>query len=135
MTTRKALGEDSTHSIIGAFYAVYNALGFGLLESVYSAALQHELRARGHWVDREFWVDVVYRGEPVAGQRIDLLVDRQVVLEVKASEELPRFARRQLLSYLTCTHLELGLILHFGPEPKFYRMVSTNAGPREPGPR
>ncbi len=54
-----------------------------------------------------------------------MLVDRRVVLEIKATEQLPRFAQRQLLNYLTVTKLELGLILHFGPEAKFHRMVST----------
>ena len=85
----------------------------------------YEFRSRGHLVEREVWVDVLYKGQPVARQRIDLLSDRQVVLEIKATEQLPRFARRQLLNYLTVTKLELGLILHFGPEAKFYRMVST----------
>src|SRR2546428_9571718 len=122
---RRPRGDESSHSIIGAFYAVYNELGFGLLESVYAAALESELCSRGHVVEREVWVDVFYRGRPVARQRIDMIVDRQVVLEIKATDQLPRFAQRQLLNYLTVTNLELGLVLHFGPEPKFYRMVST----------
>ena len=122
---RRPRGDESSRSIIGAFYAVYNELGFGLLESVYAAAMESELYCRGHVVEREAWVDVFYGGHPVARQRIDMIVDRQVVLEIKATEQLPRFAQRQLLNYLTVTNLELGLLLHFGPEPKFYRMVST----------
>ncbi len=118
--------QELTGSIIGAFYEVYNALGFGLLESVYAAALALELSARGHLVEREVLVDVYYKGEPIARQRIDMIVDRTVALEIKATEVLPRFSYRQLLSYLTVTRLEIGLILHFGPRARFYRMVSTN---------
>jgi GxxExxY protein len=91
------LYDELTRSIIGAFYAAYNEMGFGLLESVYGAALDEELRRRGHHVDREFWVDVFYKGSPIARQRIDRLVDRKVVLEIKATEQLPPFAQRQLL--------------------------------------
>jgi GxxExxY protein len=120
------LFDDLTRSIIGAFYDAYNEMGFGLLESVYGAALDEELRRRGHHVEREFWVDVFYKGTAIARQRIDRIVDRQVVLEIKATEQLPPFAKRQLLTYLRVTRLEVGLILHFGPTPEFYRMVSSN---------
>ena len=118
--------QELTGSIIGAFYEVYNGLGFGLLESVYAAALALELSARGHLVEREVFVDVYYKGQPIARQRIDIIVDRAVAVEIKATEVLPRFSYRQLLSYLTVTRLEIGLILHFGPRARFYRMVSTN---------
>lgn len=122
---REARGAESTRSIIEAFFDVYNELGSGMLESVYSAALDFELRARGHHVEREFWTDVFYKGQPVARQRPDMIVDRAVVLEIKATERLPLFARRQLLNYLTVTKLDLGLILHFGPEAKVYRLINS----------
>jgi GxxExxY protein len=123
---RIPFGHELTGQIIGGFYEVYNSFGFGLLEGVYAAALQRELEARGLFVDREFWIDVLYKGEPVARQRIDMIVNCSVVLEIKATEQLPPIARRQLLSYLRSRHLELGLILHFGPEPKVHRLVDTN---------
>lgn len=55
--------EQLTHSAIGAFYAVYNGLGFGFLEQVYMRALEWELRARGHAVGREVYVPVCYPGQ------------------------------------------------------------------------
>jgi GxxExxY protein len=55
-----------------------------------------------------------------------MIIDRRVIVEIKATEVLSRFAERQLLNYLIVGDLELGLLLHFGPEPKFYRRVSTN---------
>jgi GxxExxY protein len=117
--------QGLTGSVIGAFFEVYNAMGYGLLESVYAAALVEELGARGHSVEREVFVDAYYKGKPIARQRIDLIVDKTVVLEIKATEVLSRFSFRQMLSYLTVTQLPIGLILHFGPRARFFRMVST----------
>jgi GxxExxY protein len=119
-----------TGSIIGAFYAVYNTLRFGFLESVYAAALTDELHRRGHRVAREVAVPVYFRGQKIATQRLDLLVDGRVVVEVKSGEVLHQSAHRQLLSYLKSTEIEVGLLLHFGPEPRFYRAVTTKS-PRE----
>ena len=124
-TNRQPRGGEFTHSIIGGFFEVYNELGYGLLESVYVAALEFELRTRGHFVEREVWADVFYKSQPVARQRLDMVVDRAVVLEVKASEQLPAFAKRQLLNYLAVTKLELGLVLHFGPEAKVHRLINS----------
>jgi GxxExxY protein len=114
-----------THSVIGSFYDVCNYFGYGLLESVYAPALCRELESRGLLVDREVWVDVLYKGEHIARQRIDLIVNHAVVVEIKATEKVPPFSRRQLLNYLRATQLELGLLLHFGPEPKVYRLIDT----------
>jgi GxxExxY protein len=118
--------QELAGSIIGAFFDVYNALGYGLLESVYAAGLAVELSSRGHVVEREVFVDVYYKGNAIARQRIDMIVDRVIAIEIKATDVLPRFTYRQLLAYLTVTRLEIGLILHFGPRARFYRMVSTN---------
>ncbi len=115
-----------TDSIIGGFFEVYNYLDFGFLERVYVRAMTRELRGRGHKVDREINVPVTYKGEIISNQRLDMIVDDKVVLEVKSTLELHSIAKRQLLSYLTSTKLEVGLLLHFGAEPKFYRLVATN---------
>lgn len=120
------LYERLTHSVIGAFYEVYNALGHGWLEHVYTAALVHELRARGHRVAREVSVDVFYKGARIASQRLDMIVDDVLVVEIKSTEVLPPHARRQLVSYLRATRLEVGLVLHFGLTPSVYRAVCTH---------
>src|SRR6266705_1000991 len=130
MTARTAPGglieEALTHSVIGAFFEVYNTLGFGFLEDVYVLALERELRKREHRVTRQARVLVTYKGEPLASQRVDLLVDQKLVLEVNATYELHRAASRQLHNYLRASNLEVGLLLHFGPEPQFYRLISRN---------
>jgi len=125
MTTRPLLEERLTHSVIGAFYRVYNELGFGFLEHVYAMALERELRARGHVVGCELYVPVFYRGEELAKQRIDMLVDETLVVESKATVTLHKSASRQVYNYLCATRLQVGLLLHFGPEPAFYRLVRT----------
>ena len=120
------LHDDLTRSIIGGFYTSYTEMGYGLLERVYARALDEELRRRGHQVEREVWADVIYRGTPVSRQRIDRIIDRKVVLEIKATDVLPPYAKRQLLTYLRVTGLEVGLILHYGPTPEFERMVASH---------
>jgi GxxExxY protein len=115
-----------TRSIIGAFFEVYNTLGFGFLERLYGMALERELLARGHRVSRQVGVCIMYKGEELGTQRLDLIVDDKVVVETKSTYELHKAAHRQVYNYLKATRLEVGLLLHFGPEPKFYRLISTN---------
>ncbi|MFN2564747.1 MAG: GxxExxY protein [Gemmatimonadaceae bacterium] len=114
--------ERRTHSIIGAFFDVYNTLGFGFLEHVYVLALERELLTRGHRVARELSVRVMYKGEELCTQRLDMVVDDKVVVETKSTFDLHPSAQRQLYSYLRASNLEVGLLLHFGREAKFYRL-------------
>ncbi|HVZ50263.1 MAG TPA: GxxExxY protein [Gemmatimonadaceae bacterium] len=113
-----------TRAIIGAFYEVYNHLGPGFLEAFYALAMERELRARGHSVVREVAVRVMYKGEELGRQRLDMIVDGVVVVEIKSTPSLAPVARRQLHAYLRATNLEVGLLLHFGPDPKFHRSLS-----------
>jgi GxxExxY protein len=134
MPTTELRHRELTSSILGAFYEVYSELGFGFLESVCAAALERELRARGHGVAREYAVEVLYKGIPVGFQRLDVLVDKLIVVEIKSTPMLPAFAERQLLNYLRGTNLEVGLLLHFGPKPAFTRVVSLNSQLPSPYP-
>ncbi len=128
MDERELLEHACTRSIIGAFYEVYNELGFGFLESLYAAALERELLARGHRVARELRARVMYKGSELGFQRLDFVVDGAVVVEVKSALALPPTARRQLHSYLRATNLGVGLVLHFGPAPRVYRCRSGRVG-------
>ena len=118
--------EDLTRSVIGAFFSVHRALGFGFLEHVHAAALERELLHRGHRVDREVNVLVQYDGADIAHQRLDMVVDDKAVLEIKSTEHLHRDAKRQLYNYLRATRFEVGLLLHFGRSANFYRVICTN---------
>src|SRR5258707_1761574 len=92
--------EELTRSIIGAFFEVYNTLRFGFLESLYVKALDRELTARGHQVSREVLVPVLYKGEQLGTQRIDMIVDGKVIVETKSTLELHKAAKRQVYNYL-----------------------------------
>jgi GxxExxY protein len=133
--TRVELFEGQlTRSVIGAYYEVYNNLGFGFLERFYVTALERELLERGHKVAREVSVNVLYKGQELGSQRLDLIVDERLVLETKATSDLHKSATRQLYNYLRATNLELGLLLHFGPEPKFYRVICRHQREDPEGP-
>lgn len=106
---------DLTYLIIGAFHEVYNELGFGFLESVYRVALVRTLRLHGTAVATEVRVPVYFRNEIIAQQRLDMIVEGTVVVELKATEVLSKHAPRQLRNYLAATRLPVGLLLHFSP--------------------
>ena len=120
---RHLLEEELTRKIIGAFFEVYNALGFGFLESIYKRALEIALRRRGLLVEREFPIEIFFGGESVGFHRIDLLVERRVIVEVKAAHKLAYADRLQLMNYVTAMNLEVGLLLHFGPRPEIKRVL------------
>src|SRR6266576_1370056 len=82
------LDEGLTYSIIGAFYEVHRRLGCGYREYIHALALERELVARGHHVDREVAVMVYYRGEPLARQVMDMIVDHRVIVENKVTDRL-----------------------------------------------
>ena len=86
-------------------------------------ALERELIARKHRVAREVAVQVFYKGDHIADQRIDMIVDRKLVVEAKSTQELNKAANRQVYNYLRSTNLEVGLLLHFGPDAHFHRVV------------
>ena len=126
MITHDLLERETTHHVIGAFYEVYNTLGFGFLEHVYRDALELELIERGRLVQKELLVPVWYKGRLLCHQRSDLIVDERVVVEIKSTEVLPATSQRQLRNYLQATSFEVGLLLRFGPKPRFFRLVHTN---------
>jgi GxxExxY protein len=115
-----------TGSILDSFRDVHRELGFGYREYIYALALERDLVAKGHRVDREVAVMVYYRGEPLARQTMDMIVDGKVVIENKASEHLHPMAQLQLFSYLCATDVEVGLLLHFGREATFQRVICEN---------
>jgi GxxExxY protein len=114
-----------TDDVIGAFYEVYRTLGFGFSEHVYSLALERELLARSRRVGREVAVQIWYKDAVLTSQRVDTIVDEKVLVEIKASYTMPPTTERQVLNYLRATSLEVGLILHFGPEARFRRLVHS----------
>lgn len=120
------LCEAVTGAIIGSFRDVHRELGFGYRELIYGLAMERDLRAKGHQVAREVAVMVYFRGEPLARQTLDMVVDQMVIVEIKGTERLHPHASLQLFSYLCSTNLEVGLLPHFGRQPSFQRLICEN---------
>ncbi len=120
------LESGLTDQIIGAFFHVYDVLGFGFLESVYTHALAYELRQRGMHVECEVVIDVWYGSQLVGRFKADMIVEERVLVENKASQQVVAADRKQLMNYLRGTSIEVGLLLHFGPKAGFQRIVYSN---------
>ena len=120
---RELVHADISGAIIGAFYEVYNELGFGFLESIYARALEKVLRRDGHQIDREFPITIHFQGDVIGFHRCDMIVDGRVIVEIKATESLSDAPKRQLRNYLSALHFELGMLLHFGPKANYYRIL------------
>jgi GxxExxY protein len=117
---------DTTQKIIDAFYKVYNTLGYGFLEKVYENALAIILRRMGCQIIQQQAIQVHFEGSIVGQYYADLIVDGCVIVELKASEKIADEHFAQLINYLKATEIEVGLLLNFGPEPKFARKVFSN---------
>jgi GxxExxY protein len=108
------MGDLLTEKIIGAAIEVHRLLGPGLLEAVDEEALCVESRLRDIVVERQKEVDVIYKGHTIKGQRIDLPVEGEVIVESKSLSTLPEVVTAQVLSYLKATGTRRGLLLNFG---------------------
>ena len=106
--------DSLTGRIIGSAIEVHRIIGPGLIESIYENALCHELSLRGMTYEQQIETDVFYKGKIIKGQRIDLIIEREIVLEVKSVSRVHDVVFAQLLSYLKVTGLKRGLILNFG---------------------
>ena len=117
MKVFEPLPPDTEHLakvVVDAAYKVHTSLGPGLLESVYEVCLLHELGKREIPAERQVKIPVLYDGIRLEdGLRIDLLVNRKLILEVKAVEQMNRIYKAQVLTYLKLTGLRLGLLINF----------------------
>lgn len=117
------LHKQLTEKIIGAFYLVYNTLGYGFLERVYENAICIELRRLGLNVERQKQIVVYYEGEAVGVYYADLVIQNLVIVELKASEYIIEEHECQLLNYLRATGMKVGLLLNIGRKAHFKRKV------------
>ena len=115
-----------TRRIIGVFFEVYGELGYGFLESVYRSAMTIALRDAGLVVEPEVELNARFRGRSIGTFRADLVVEGAVLVELKAARAISPAHVAQLLNYLRCTVIELGLILNFGPAAEVRRLVFAN---------
>lgn len=107
--------KQVVYDIIGASMDVYNELGFGLRESVYQEALEIELKERSILREREKYVHIYYKKHELKQfYKLDMLVNGNVIVELKSAQELTSDHRLQLFNYMRLTHMPVGLLINFG---------------------
>ncbi len=111
---KRLVHEDLSFKIRGMLMEVHNTLGPGFREETYKIAVLAEAQRRQLSVEREVMIDVVYKGQVIDQFRLDLVVEKSVIVELKAVDELHPRHRAQLLSYLRASGLQLGLLVNFG---------------------
>jgi GxxExxY protein len=105
--------EALIRSVIGAAIEVHRHLGPGFVESIYEQALCHELSLRGVKFERQKEIIITYKGLKISGQRLDILVEGKLILELKSVEQVVAIHVAQLISYLKSTGLRAGLLINF----------------------
>lgn len=120
------LHQSITEAILKVYYEVYNELGFGFLEKVYQNAMYLELKSRGFKVEAQKQIKVYFKKQLVGEYYSDLLVEDKVIIELKATELLMNVHVAQIMNYLKATPIEVGMLLNFGEEPEFKRLIYTN---------
>lgn len=105
--------ERIAHDIIGAAIEVHRELGPGLLEGIYEDALEVELELRGIKAERQVQVPVMYKGRQIRPQRVDLFVERCIIVENKSTKAVAEGELQQCRSYLRAAGLPLGLVFNF----------------------
>lgn len=122
----KFLHNDLTSLIIGAFYRVYNTLGYGFLEKAYENALIMEFIEERINFKQQSPISVFYKGKVVGKYCADIIVEDKIILEIKTLECLNEIHETQLVNYLKATSCEIGLLLNFGPTATIKRKILTN---------
>lgn len=116
---------EITHEVIGAFYEIYNEVGWGFAESVYASIMRMVLEDKGFSCDCERRLQVMHRGRCHGKFRADLVVADCVLVEFKACKQLIVAHEAQVLNYLRASGLEVGLLFNFGPRPEMRRLIWT----------
>jgi GxxExxY protein len=120
------LEAEITRVVIGGFFDAYNQLGRGFLESVYEGAMEVVLKDAGLEVKRQFPIDVWFRGKRIGHFRADLLINDRLVVEIKRAKRIHSRHKGQVYNALKASRIELGLLVNFGPEPTFKRIILMN---------
>jgi GxxExxY protein len=125
MSTDEHRLNEITERIIECVYMVANTLGTGFLEKVYENALAHELRKSGVYVEQQKGIKVLYDGVVVGHYMVDLLVQKEIIIELKAVKALDSIHIAQCLNYLKATGFKVCLLLNFGlPKVQIRRLMN-----------
>ena len=108
------LYADLTYKIRGCAFTVYNKLGFGHMESIYHKALSIEFKNNNIQFTEETPLNITYEGEKVGIYRPDFVIDKKIIIEIKAIEYMNKDSETQMTYYLKGTNFKLGLLINFG---------------------
>ena len=106
--------KELSRIIIKCAFEVFNRLGYGFLEKVYENSLSFELKENGIQAEQQFPIKVYYKNNLVGEYRADILVERKIILELKAEKQLNNEHVPQLLNYLKASHIKIGYLINFG---------------------
>jgi GxxExxY protein len=120
------LHKKITDDILKVYFDIYNQLCYGFLEKVYQNAMYFELKNKGYKVEAQTPIKVYLKGQLIGEYYSDLLIENKVIIELKACEVLMNVHVAQLMNYLKATEIEVGLLLNFGEEAEFKRIIYTN---------
>ena len=118
--------KDLSDKIIKCYYKVYNTLGYGFLEKVYENAMLIELKKSGLNAQSQQKINVFYDEELVGDYFADIVVNDQVIVELKTADSLSEQHANKLINYLKATNIEIGLLLNFGEKPEIKRKIYSN---------
>ncbi len=119
----KIIYKDISFKIMEAVFEVHNILGPGYSEGIYEEALAREFRDREIKYERQMLIDVYYKDEKMGEYRLDMVVERKIILELKAVSGLNKIFESQLISYLKATGMKLGILINFGSSKVEYKRI------------
>jgi len=128
MHTDRLLHEELTYNIIGILFKVHSSLGCGFTEKIYQRAIEIELRRAGMFFETEKEIDIAYDGQKIGSHRLDMVVENKVILELKATDRLPKVFREQVISQMKASPYEVGLLVNFGaPKLQYIRFARNKS--------
>lgn len=119
----KILYKDLSYKIMNSAFEVQNILGSGLTENIYEEALCHEFDLEWIKYKRQVPVDIFYKNKQIGRYVIDLIVENQIVLELKSVSALHESHDAQIISYIKATKLKLGILINFGQAKVEYKRI------------
>ena len=119
--------QDITKKIIGAAMEVHRILGNGFQEVIYQRALEIELYSIGLKFQREYEMDIFYKGQRIGGRRVDFFVENCIMVEIKALINLEDVHLAQAMNYLEAYNMEIGLLINFGAKSLQFKRVHNNS--------
>jgi GxxExxY protein len=112
-TQKKYPHKDITEKIISCAIKVHTTLGPGLFEKLYEEAMEHELKSRGIEYERQKSLNIEYLGKTIGNYRLDFLIEKRVIVELKCVQSINSIHVAQILTYLKAEHLKVGLLINF----------------------